>query len=126
MKGCCKTAFLVMMIRCLFILITCLWGVSLHAQQTEEKKDIKKVKVGMSEKDLIKVAGDPERKERFKTIVTGTTDTTAYWLYENDITIILKNHVVERIERDRNSILTNLQNWADPKNKEGIRIIYGK
>lgn len=115
-----------MMIRCLFILITCLCSVSLHAQQTEEKKDIKKVKVGMSEKDLIKVAGDPERKERFKTIVTGTTDTTAYWLYENDITIILKNHVVERIERDRNSILTNLQNWADPKNKEGIRIIYGK
>ncbi|MCE2788106.1 MAG: hypothetical protein ACK445_05685 [Bacteroidota bacterium] len=115
------------MIRLLLGLI-CLLSVSiLHAQlPDEEKKDIKKAKIGMSEKQLIKVAGEPERKERFKTIIQGSTDTTCYWLYENDITVILRNHYIDRIERDRNAILLKVQEWADPKNKDGINLIYGK
>lgn len=114
--------------RLYIIVIFLLTGFSLWAQQPEEetKKDITKVRVGMSEKELIKIAGEPERKERFKTLQNGTSDTTAYWLFNNNITIILKNHYVERIERDRNNILTKLQEWADPNNKEGIKIIYGK
>ena len=80
----------------------------------------------MSEQQVIKLVGDPERKERFKTLRIGTHDTTAYWNFEQDITVIFRNHYVESVERNRNNILLKLQEWADPKNKDSVRVIYGK
>lgn len=116
-----------MYIRYLYSLLLFCSPVLLFAQQAEEeKKHIGRAKAGMSEKELLKVAGEPERKERFKTIQTGLSDTTCYWLYQNEITVILRNHNIEKIERDRNGLLLKIQEWADPKNKDGIKLIYGK
>jgi hypothetical protein len=98
---------------------------SLYAQEGEEKKkDFTKVKPGMSEEQVKKVVGNPEIIEKFKTLQIGTTDTTTYWRYENDLTIIFKRHYVEGIERDHNMLLQRIQEWADPKNKNGIKLLY--
>ena len=97
----------------------------LFAQDSEEKKkDFTKVKIGMSEPQVKKLVGNPEMVEHFKTLKIGTKDTTTYWRYENDLTIILKKHVVEDIERNHTALLQRIQEWADPKNKEGIKLLY--
>lgn len=102
-----------------------LFAATLFAQEGEEKKkDFTRVKTGMSEAQVKKLVGNPEVLERFKTLKKGTTDTTTYWRYENDLTIVFKNHYVEGIERDHNALLQHVQEWADPRNKDGIKLIY--
>jgi len=108
------------------LLIFCtLLSVNLFAQETEEKKkDFTKLKTGMNEMQVKKLVGNPEIIEKFKTLKKGTTDTIIYWRYENDLTVIFKNHYLEDIERDHNALLQRVQEWADPKNKDGIKLLY--
>ncbi len=95
------------------------------AQNVDEaKKDFTKVKVGMTEAQVKKVVGNPEIIENFKTLKIGTKDTTTYWRYENDLTIIFKRHLVESIERNHSALLQRIQEWADPKNKDGIKLLF--
>ncbi len=78
----------------------------------------------MTEAQVKKVVGNPEMIENFKTLKIGTKDTTTYWRYENDLTIIFKKHLVEGIERNHSAMLQRVQEWADPKNKDGIKLLF--
>jgi hypothetical protein len=108
----------------LLIFVTISVHVFSQTEETEKKKDFTKIKQGMNEAQVKKVVGTPEFVEKFKTLKKGTTDTTTYWRYENDLTIVFKNHYVEEIERDHNQLLLHIQEWADPKNKDGMLLLY--
>jgi hypothetical protein len=114
------------MLRHILLLILVVVGTQAFSQteEGEKKKDFTKIKQGMNEAQVKKLVGNPEFVEKFKTLKKGTTDTTTYWRYENDLTIIFKNHYVEEIERDHNQLLQRIQEWADPKNRDGIKLLY--
>ncbi len=95
-----------------------------QSEEIDFKKNFPKVNIGMSELQVKKLVGNPEMIEHFKTLKIGTTDTTTYWRYEQDFTIIFKNHVVEEIEKNHNALLQRIQDWANPKNKDGIKLLY--
>ena len=114
-----------MKVRILIFLSIVFSSTFLSAQEGDDtKKDFTKVKVGMTEAQVKKVVGNPEMIENFKTLKIGTKDTTTYWRYENDLTIIFKKHVVEGIERNHSAMLQRVQEWADPKNKDGIKLLF--
>jgi len=98
------------------------------AQQNndEKKKDFSRIKPGMNEKLIKKLVGEPDFIESFKTVKKFTHDTTLFWRYEKGITIIVKNHLVESVERDYNTILQHIQEWADPQNKDSVRLLFDK
>src|SRR5450631_2969910 len=79
----------------LFVFLNTFSFSSIAQNGDEVKKDFTKVKVGMNESQVKKVVGNPEIIENFKTLIIGTKDTTTYWRYENDLTIIFKKHLVE-------------------------------
>lgn len=109
----------------ILIFFSIIFSSNLFAQESDDiKKDFTKVKVGMTEAQVKKVVGNPEMIENFKTLKIGTKDTTTYWRYENDLTIIFKKHLVEGIERNHSAMLQRVQEWADPKNKDGIKLIF--
>jgi len=95
-----------------------------QTDDSEMKKDFTKVKIGMNEAQVKKIVGNPEVVENFKTIKIGTKDTTTYWRYENDMTIIFKKHIVDGIERNHSAMLQKVQEWADPKNKDRIKLLF--
>src|SRR5574343_1470372 len=95
----------------------------LYSQNEEtQAAKIARIKVGMNEIQVKKIAGNPEIVEHFKTLKRNTRDTCTYWRYEDDVTIIFKRHIVVEIERDHNSLLQRIQEWADKKNKDSIII----
>ena len=112
----------------LITLFLCFMGFVFSAfAQTDDaeiKKDFTKVKLGMSEAQVKKVVGNPEIIDRFKTVKRGTKDTSTYWRYENNLTIIFKNHYVLGLEKNHSVILQSVQEWADPKNKDSLILLY--
>jgi hypothetical protein len=97
---------------------------ALMAQTDTAKKDVGRIRAGMNEAMVRKVAGNPEIIEQFKTVKKGTRDTSTYWRYEDDLTVIFRRHIVEAIEKDHAALLRQIQEWADPKNKDGIKLLY--
>jgi hypothetical protein len=95
-----------------------------QTDETEFNKHFLKVKIGMTEAQVKKEIGNPPIIENFKTLKIGTKDTTTYWRYENDMTVIFNKHIVEAIERNHNAMLQRVQEWADPKNKDGIKLLF--
>jgi hypothetical protein len=92
--------------------------------QDETKQDFSRLKTGMNEQQVIKCVGNPLRIETFKTLRKGTTDTVTYWYYdEKDITLIFTRHIFTDTEKDRNALLQRIQNWANPKNSDGIKLL---
>jgi hypothetical protein len=113
-------------LRCI-VLLGCLVVVQRAGAQDEQvKKNFARLREGMSEAEVKRLVGNPEVIERFRTVPKGTHDTTTYWRYENDLTILFLNHYLHKMEPDHNALLQRIQEWADPNNKEGIRLIYGK
>lgn len=109
------------------IVLNSAWIFSFSQQiENEGKKDFTKLKSGMSEKQIIKTVGEPIKIESFRTVKPSTHDTTVFWRYENDLTLIITNHYFQNIERNFSLILIRLQEWADPKNKDSLRVIYSK
>jgi hypothetical protein len=108
----------------LVILVSCSIAAFSQADEPEGKKDFTKIKTGMSEMQVRKIVGEPEIRERFKTLRAGTHDTSTYWRYDNDLTIIFRNHYVDRMEKNHAALLQLVQEWADPKNKDGIILLY--
>jgi len=95
-----------------------------QTDEAEFNKHFMKVKIGMTEEQVKKEIGNPPFIETFKTLKIGTKDTTTYWRYENDMTVIFKKHIVEEIERNHSVMLHKIQEWADPKNKDGIILLF--
>jgi len=114
--------------RYLFLLLfNSVWVFSFSQQNDiEGKRDFTKLKPGMSEKQIIKCIGDPERIENFFTIKAGSNDTTVFWHYKNNYTLFITNHYLQFIERNYSQILVRLQDWADPRNKDSLKVIYSK
>lgn len=109
----------------LFLSFTCLLiGLCVVAQQGLPKK-FAAIKPGTSEADVIRQVGDPKRIEPFSTVRNQTYDTSYYWRYENDITIIFTNHAVETIEPRWENVLKRIQQRANRKDENGISIIQG-
>jgi len=81
------------------------------------------IKTGTSESDVIKILGEPKKIESFSTVKNNTYDTSYYWKYDGDITIILTNHAVENIEPKWENVLKRIQQKANKKDENGITII---
>ena len=107
------------------LILLCACSFSLLAQE-EKPKDFTKVVPGLTERQVREVVGFPSRGERFKTVVKGTHDTCTYWVYNNQYTVVFKNHLVDRIETDRSAFLAKIQYWAAPDNPDRVQLIYGK
>ncbi len=109
----------------LLVLLALFFGKA-QAQNVTEKNEFHKVLPGYSEVNVREIVGVPARVEPFVTIHNTTNDTTTFWVYNNLYTIAFKNHFVDYVEPDRVLFLQKVQNWANPQNKEGVRIKYGK
>lgn len=83
------------------------------------------IKPGTSEADVIKQVGDPKKIESFTTVRNNSYDTSRYWRYENDVIIIFTNHAVESVEPKWETLLRKIQQRANRKDEEGIKIISG-
>lgn len=109
----------------LLLLLNCLlFGLGAYAQHGLPKK-FAAIKPGTSEADVIKQVGEPKRIESFSTVRNQTFDTSYYWRYENDITIVFTNHAVEVIEPRWENVLKRIQQRANRKDENGISIIQG-
>lgn len=81
------------------------------------------IKPGTSEPDLIKLVGEPKKIESFVTVKNHTFDTSYYWRYESEITVIITNHAVESVEPKWENVLKRIQQKAGLTGNEGIKII---
>ncbi len=86
-------------------------------------KKFAELKVGMSYVDVKKVVGDPIKIESFITVKNSTSDTTYYWRYQNDITLLITNYALEAVEPKWETVLKKIQMSANLKNENGITII---
>lgn len=99
---------------------------SFCAQAQTPKPDWDQLKPGMSAIDVKKWVGEPQKLESFYTIPFQTTDTSFYWRYDGGKVVIIKNHMLERVETDRNALLRNIQQKAFKQTKDGLIIVpYG-
>ncbi len=95
----------------------------LRAQSFDAKDKWKLIKPGTSEPQLKQVMGDPIRFESYATVKYNTSDTSVYWRYPDDKIVVVTNHLVERIEHNRQQLLTFIQQHASKKDKDGLIII---
>ncbi len=114
---------------CHIIFAVCVLHFSSSAQQSdlELRQSFDQLILGMSIEKVREMVGPPTRIEPFKIVHIATSDTTVCWYYAyNDWTIFFKNKYLDRIEKKRDQMLIKIQQWADPKNADGIKLIYGK
>jgi hypothetical protein len=104
------------------VLIVCLTIGKLCLAQSLPKK-YAAITAGTSEADVIKILGEPKKIESFSTVRNNTYDTSYYWKYDGDITIIFTNHAVETIEPKWENVLKRIQQKANKKDENGITII---
>lgn len=83
------------------------------------------IKPGTSEADVVKQVGEPKKIEHFTTVRNNSYDTSRYWRYENDVIIIFTNHAVESVEPKWDALLRKIQQRANRKDDDGIKIISG-
>lgn len=105
---------------CLFLFAA---GVSVLAQSGEANEKLKAIKPGMSEPQLRQIMGDPIRFEPYTTVKYNTFDTSVYWRYPDEKVIVVTNHLVERVEQNRQQLLIFIQQHASKKDKDGLIII---
>jgi len=114
---------------CYIILYLCASYFSANAQQSdvEMRQNFDLLLPGMSMEKVREIVGPPTRVEPFKIVHIGTSDTTICWYFAyNDWTIFFRNKYLDRIEKKRDQMLIKIQQWADHKNADGIKLIYGK
>lgn len=104
------------------VLMICLTIGKLGISQSLPKK-YAAIITGTSEADVIKILGEPKKIESFSTVKNNTYDTSYYWKYDGDITIIFTNHAVETIEPKWENVLKRIQQKANKKDENGITII---
>ena len=107
-------------ISCMYVLLS---NNHLRAQSIDAKDKWKLVKPGMSEPQLKQLIGDPTRFEPYTTVRYNTFDTSVYWRYPDEKIVVVTNHLVERIEHNRQQLLTFIQQHASKKDKDGLIII---
>lgn len=83
------------------------------------------IKPGTSETDVIRMVGEPRKIEHFSTVRNNSYDTTRYWRYDNDVIVVFTNHAVESVEPKWENLLKKIQQRANRKDEDGIRIISG-
>lgn len=103
---------------CFFTIGFCVWS-----QSGENKERWKALKPGMSEPQLRQIMGEPIRFEPYTTVKYNTYDTSVYWRYADDKVVVVTNHLVERVEHNRQQLLTFIQKHASKKDKDGLIII---
>lgn len=112
------------MSRFFLFIIAGLFTFTLHAQSKEQvKKKFATIKPGMSENSVIKEVGEPKKIEAFTTVRNNSYDTSTYWKYDKDVTVVFTNHAVESVEYDRNILLKRIQEKASRKDSEGLKIV---
>jgi len=109
------------MVKGTLLLFCCGLGLMLGAQTLPKK--FAAIKAGTSEPDLIKQVGMPLKIESFVTVKNQTFDTSKYWRYENDITLVITNHAVDRVEPKWENVLKFIQQKASSQHSEGLKII---
>ena len=94
-------------------------------QPSDPKKSWEQLKPGMSDIDVKRTIGEPQKIESFATVKTNTFDTSVYWRYPNGKIVVITNHLFERVEKNREELLRSIQQHTS-KNK-GLKIVtYGK
>lgn len=106
----------------LAVLMVCLFAVNFCIAQSLPKK-YAAITIGTSEADVIKAVGEPKKIESFSTVKYNTYDTSYYWRYDGEITIIFTNHAVETVEPKWENVLKRIQQRANKKEQNGLIII---
>jgi hypothetical protein len=99
------------------------------AQQSDaqQKRAFDNLLPGMTMAKVRETIGNPTRVEHFKLLHLQTGDTSICWYYgTNGWTIFFRNTFLDRIEKNRDQMLLKIQQWSDPKNTDGIQLIYEK
>lgn len=112
------------MARIVFGIIIMLIGNVVVAQGLPKKFML--IKPGTSENDVVKLVGEPIKIERFVTVKNNTSDTSRYWRYQGDITVVFTNHAVSMVEPKWDNVLKHIQLYANRQDQEGIKIITGE
>ncbi|MBP9187029.1 MAG: hypothetical protein KBE91_04175 [Bacteroidia bacterium] len=102
--------------------IVCVFTVNFCKAQSLPKK-YAAITNGTSEVDVIKAVGEPKKIESFSTVKYNTYDTSYYWRYDGEITIIFTNHAVETVEPKWENVLKRIQQRANKKEENGLIII---
>ena len=107
------------------LVFCCLSFISKAQQPSETKKAWEKLNPTMSDIDVQKLIGEPQKIESFATVKTNTFDTSVYWRYPNGEIVVITNHLFERVEKNRDELLRSIQQNASKNN--GLKIVtYGK
>ena len=83
----------------------------------------RKITLGTSEPDVIKLVGEPQKIEKFATVKNNSYDTSRYWRYSNDVIIIFTNHAVDAVVPKWENVLKRIQQKAARKDDEGLTIV---
>jgi outer membrane protein assembly factor BamE (lipoprotein component of BamABCDE complex) len=89
--------------------------------------NVSALKPGMSDIEVRKIMGEPDRIERFATVKYNSFDTSVYWFYQPKAVVVITNHIFDRIEKNRTELLKFIQQNASKKEEGGLTIVsYGK
>lgn len=108
------------------IIISLLLMVPAFCMAQSLPKKFAAIKPGTSEADVIKQVGEPVKIERFVTVKNNSYDTSRYWRYDRDVIVVFTNHAVERVVPKWEQLLKTIQQRANRKDEEGIKIIPGE
>lgn len=81
------------------------------------------LKAGMSEIQVKQLIGEPTRLEAFTTVRYNSYDTSVYWRYPNNAVVVFTNHLLDRVETDRDALLRYIQQRAFKKQADGLVIV---
>jgi hypothetical protein len=95
-------------------------------QSADTKKTWELLKPGMSDVDVKKLIGEPNKSENFTTVKRNTFDTSTYWRYPNNVVVVITNHLFERVEKNREDLLRSIQQNASKKDNGLIIVPNGK
>lgn len=107
----------------IFVAIFILSSVILAQSNNPEDKFWEVLKPGMSEIQVKQFVGEPIKLESFTTVKYNSYDTSVYWRYPNNTVVVFTNHLLDRIEEDRDALLRYIQQHAFKKDKEGLVIV---
>jgi hypothetical protein len=103
------------------LVFICLAFISEAQQSADSKKPWDQLKPGMSDIQVQKLIGEPDKYENFTTVKNNTFDTSVYWRYHSGEVVVITNHLFDRIEKNREELLRSIQLSASKNN--GLKIV---
>jgi len=102
----------------LFPLLILLCLINMANAQTKPYADLHLIKPGMSESEVKKLIGEPD-KEKYYTINKITHDTNTYWDYAPEQTVYFTQHKVTHVDYHKDAIKERIRMSIEKNNREG-------